>query len=114
MLKLFFDFAHSLYTLVYEPIPITSKNESKPPVKLSMETNHGNRITRLRVRPVVILLVLIFLFLFNAIIVYSYGLGHENIQIHTNVLIYMYLYFWITFFLIAYQITQITRQADIK
>jgi hypothetical protein len=114
MLKLFFDFAHSLYALVYEPIPITSKNESNPPGKFSMAANHGKRITRLRVRPVVILLILIFLFFFNAIIVYSYGIGHENKQIHTNVLIYMYLYFWITFFLIAYQITQITKQADIK
>jgi hypothetical protein len=109
MLKLFFDFAYSLYTLVYEPISITSKDESKPQVKLSMAANQGNRITRLRVRPVVILLVLIFLLFFNGIVVYSYGLGHETRQIHTNVLIYMYLYFWITFFLIAYQITQITN-----
>jgi hypothetical protein len=109
MLKLFFDFAHSLYSLVYEPIPITSKSDSKPPAKSSMAATQGNRITRLRVRPVVILLSLIFLFFFNAIIVYSYGLGHEHRQIHANVLIYMYLYFWTTFFLIAYQITQITN-----
>lgn len=70
-----------------------------------------DRKIRLRIKPVVILVALCFLFAFNCIVIYSYE--HQFEIIHFNVLIYMYLNFWITFFLLAYQIKRITRNVKL-
>ena len=61
----------------------------------------------LRIKPLAILVVLCFLFLFNCIVIYSYEHGLE--RTHFNVLIYMYINFWVTFFLLAYQVRRISR-----
>ena len=70
-----------------------------------------DRKIRLRIKPVVILVALCFLFAFNCIVIYSYE--HRFEIIHFNVLIYMYLNFWITFFLLAYQIKGIVRKVKL-
>lgn len=60
-----------------------------------------------RIKPLAILIVLCFLFLLNCVIIYSYQHGLE--RTHFNILIYMYLNFWVTFFLLAYQVKRISR-----
>jgi hypothetical protein len=60
-----------------------------------------------RIKPLAILIVLSFLFLFNCIVIYSYEHGIE--RTHFNILIYMYVNFWVTFFLLAYQVKRISR-----
>ena len=115
MLKLLFDFIYSVYVLVYaqENKQVAKSAPSDAMMQILKPQVSPSRTARLRLRPVVILLVLIFLFFFNTIVVYSYGLGHNSKEIHLNLLIYMYLYFWITFFLVVYQISVISRSAKI-
>jgi putative effector of murein hydrolase LrgA (UPF0299 family) len=68
--------------------------------------NQDKKLT-VRIKPVAILIVLTFLFLFNCIVIYSYEHGLE--RTHFNILIYMYVNFWMTFFLLAYQVKRISK-----
>ena len=68
--------------------------------------NHDKKVNA-RIKPLAILIVLSFLFLFNCIVIYSYEHGIE--RTHFNILIYMYVNFWVTFFLLAYQVKRISK-----
>jgi hypothetical protein len=74
--------------------------------RIERTANQDKKFT-VRIRPFVFLIVLCFMFLINCIIIYSYEHGLE--RTHFNVLIYMYVNFWVTFFLLVYQIKRITR-----
>jgi hypothetical protein len=66
---------------------------------------YNPRRTLFRIKPILTLLALIFLFAINSIVIYNYS--NDTYIIHTNLLIYMYFYFWITFFLVTYQLGKI-------
>ena len=74
--------------------------------RIGRPANQDKKVN-IRIRPLVTLIVLCFIFLFNCIVIYSYEHGLE--RTHFNVLIYMYLNFWVTFFLLAYQVKRITK-----